>query len=294
LERQCNIKFTDPHRDVCFQIDVADRLWYLLEENRREALMKHSAWMILVLLLPAFAFAESVSQARHIEMAARGIHRLEVICGAGSLDVKGIEDSNTIRVAAQVEVENVQKRMEQAFIDQNMHLDMKKTKDTAVLRSEFGPTAGKGAEARINLVVEVPLRLDVKIIDTSGPIRVKETLGNIEIDDESGKIEVETVEGNVTVKDGSGSILIEDIDGKVSVRDGSGPMEIYHVEGDVVVTDGSGEIIIRQIEGNVTVSDDTGDITIDGVSGNVFINEAGSGDLVIDNVGGRTTVREYD
>jgi len=253
--------------------------------------MKHAAWMILV-LLPTVAFAESVRQTRHIELPAQGLYRLEVICGAGSLYLKGLEDFHTIRVAAHIEVEDAQKAMGQAFIEENMHLDMKRTKDTVVLRSEFNPSSVKGLEARINLTVEIPMRLDVKIIDTSGPIRVSEISGNLEIDDESGKIEVETIDGNVTVKDGSGSIVIEDIDGRVSVRDGSGRIEVYHVEGDVSVTDGSGEIIIRQTEGNVTVFDDTGDITIDGVSGHVFINQAGSGDLDIENVGGRVTVRE--
>lgn len=253
--------------------------------------MKRAAWMIL-LFLPTFAFAEPLRQTKHIALSVEGVHRLEVFCGAGSLDLRGIEERDTIRVKAQVELEGSDKDMVQAFIEKNVRLDVEKTKNTAVLRSEFNPSPVKGREVRINLSVEVPDRWDVKITDTSGPIRVSGLSGNLEIDDGSGKIEIESVEGKVTVNDGSGSILIEDIEGRVWVRDGSGLIEIYHVEGDVVVTDGSGEMTIRHIDGNVTVSDGSGDVTIGEVSGNVFINQAGSGDLVLEDVGGRVTTRE--
>ncbi len=253
--------------------------------------MKLATWTILI-LMPTLALAEPVRQTMEIEMSAKGIHCLELICGAGSLALTGIEELDTIRVKAQIELEGLNKDKAQAFIEENLRLDLKKRNDFAVLRSEFKQAETKGMEARINLSVEVPVRLDVKITDGSGPIRVREISGNLEIDDGSGNIEIETVEGEVTVNDGSGSMVIEDILGRVWVRDGSGSVEIYHIEDDVVVTDGSGEITIRHIDGNVTVTDGSGDLTIEDVTGNVFIIQAGSGELDIEQVDGKVTTRE--
>ena len=250
------------------------------------------AIMILFILLPALALAETVHQVQQIELSAEGIDRLEIICGAGSFDLNSVAGLETIRVAAQIEVEDFKQNGLQTFIEKNVRLNLEKRKNKAILRSEIEMSSMKKKEARINLSITVPSKLDVKITDASGPIRVKDFGGNLEIDDDSGKIEIETIIGNVKVNDGSGSIVIEDIKGRVTVKDGSGFIEIYHVEGDVTVSDGSGYIKIRTIDGNITVADDSGDIDIKEVFGNVFIREAGTGELDVDLVGGKVTIRE--
>ena len=250
------------------------------------------ATAIFFILLPALVFAETVHQTKHIELSAKGIDRLEVICGAGSFDLNSIDGLDIIRVNAQIEVEDFKIEALQKFIEDNVRLSLEKRKKKAILRSEVGMSSLKKIEARINLSIEVPIKLNVQITDTSGPIRVKGLFGNLEIDDDTGKIEIETIVGNVKVNDGSGSIVIEDIEGRVMVKDGSGFIEIYHVEDDVIVTDGSGDITIRHIDGNITVSDGSGDINIREVLGNVFIREAGSGELDVELVAGKVMIRE--
>jgi hypothetical protein len=250
------------------------------------------AIVILFIFLPAFALAERVHQTQHIELSAKGIDRLEIICAAGSIDLNSVAGLETIRVVAQIEVEDFKQDALQRFIEENVRLNLEKRKNRAILRSEVVMSSIKKIEARINISITVPSKLDVKITDGSGPIRVKDLEGNLEIDDDSGKIEIETIIGTVKINDGSGSIVIEDIKGRVAVKDGSGFIEIYHVEGDVTVTDGSGYIKIRNIDGNITMTDDSGDIDIKKVFGNVFIKEAGTGELDVDLVTGKITIRE--
>jgi DUF4097 and DUF4098 domain-containing protein YvlB len=227
-----------------------------------------------------------------MELPAEGIDRLEITCGAGSFDLNSVADLETIRVAAQIEVEGLKRDTLQTFIEENVRLNLEKIKNKAVLRSEIVMSSMKKKEARINLSITVPSKLAVNITDASGSIRVKDLGGNLEINDDTGKIEIETILGNVKVNDGSGSIVIEDIRGRIAVKDGSGSIEIYHVEGDVTVTDGSGYIKIRNIDGNITLTDDSGDIDIKEVFGNVFIRETGTGELDVDLVRGKVTIRE--
>jgi regulator of replication initiation timing len=250
------------------------------------------AIIILLIFLPAFAFAETVHQTQQIKLSAEGVNRFEIICGAGSFDLHSVAGLESIRVTAQIEVEDLKRDALQTFIEENVRLNLEKREHKAILQSKVVMSSINRKEARINLSITVPSKLDVKIIDASGPVCVKDFEGNLEIDDDSGKIEIETIIGNLRVNDGSGSIVIEDIKGKVVVKDGSGFIEIYHVEGDVTVSDGSGYIKIRNIDGNITMSDDSGDIDIKKVFGNVFIREAGTGELDVDLITGKVTIRE--
>ena len=253
--------------------------------------MKYTIVLIL-LCFPAWAHAGTVQEIKRLDLSIQGIDVLVVNCGAGSFDLKGVVGRDKIGVTAEIEVEDLQQEDLQQFIEKNVRLNLEKQNNKALLISEVPEGALKQLEARINLMIEVPLELNVKIADGSGAIRVRNLIGNVKIDDDSGKIRVENIVGEITVNDGSGEIEIEDIRGKVMLRDGSGPIEIDHIKGDVYVTDGSGDMTILHIDGNVTVSDDSGDIDISDVSKNVFINETISGELNIERVKGKITTRE--
>ncbi len=217
---------------------------------------------------------------------------LVVNCGAGSLDLKGVKGREEIRVTAEIEGKNIKQEEPQKSIENSVRLNLEKQHHKALLRSEIPKFSASEVEARINLTIEIPKKLDVQITDGSGPIQVRNLIGHVKIDDDSGKIQVKNIVGKVTVNDGSGKIEIEDISGNVMVRDGSGPIEIDHVKGDVYVTDGSGDMTILHIDGSVTVSDGSGDIDISDVSKTVFIKETISGELNIERVKGKVTIRE--
>ncbi len=253
--------------------------------------MKYLTVLILT-LLPVLTLAEAKHHNRHLELPAKSINLLVLNCGAGFLDLKGVDGLDKIVVAAEIEIEDIKKNNLQNFFEKNIVLKLEKQENKAILRSQIVTPHLAESPARINLTVEVPKKMNVRIIDGSGAISVNDLFGNLEIDDASGSIKIENITGKIKVDDGSGSIDIEEVTGKVEVKDGSGSIDIYLVEGDVSVTDGSGPMTIRDIAGNVTVSDDSGSIEIKNVSHNVFIRETGSGELSTEGIGGTVTIRE--
>ena len=253
--------------------------------------MKYSIFLIIV-FSTTLALAGTVQETRHFNLSIQGIDRLVVSCGAGSLDLKGVAGLAKISITAEIEGEGFTQEELQSFIENHVRLYLEKQNSKAFLRSEASIGASNAANVRVNLKIEIPEKLDVKITDGSGSIKVQNLLGDLIIDDDTGKIQVDHIIGEVTVFDGSGKIQIEDISGNVMVRDGSGSIAIDYIKGDVYVTDGSGDTTILHIEGNVIVTDSSGDIDISDVSGTVFISEAGTGELNIDRTKGKIITRE--
>jgi hypothetical protein len=247
---------------------------------------------LLFIILPVLTLADTGHETRHFELSAKGIDILVIDCQAGLLDVRGVAGLNQIKAIAEIETENITKSHRQKFFENKILLSLEKRENKAILQSKFSGPLSAGDQPRIDLTLEVPRKINVKIKDGSGPITIRNIFGNLRINDDSGSIRIENIVGKVTVDDGSGSIDIEEVKGKVEVRDGSGSIDINLIEGDVSVTDGSGEMTIQDVEGNVTVSDGSGSIEINDVTKNVFILEAGSGELSVEGVKGKVTIRD--
>lgn len=250
--------------------------------------MKYSKLM-LFLLLPSIAFAGSYQENRQIDMSAKGIDMLVVTCGAGLLNVRGVDDLKRLKVTAVIEIEVDEGKDLRKTIDNHLRLTLEKRNNKALLSSDINIVFPEKLESRINLKVEIPKGMHLKIVDGSGPINVWDLLGNLAIDDDSGSIEVENVVGSITVNDSSGSIAINNVAGKVVVKDGSGFIEISNINGDVFIVDGSGDILVVHIDGNVAVTDGSGDIDISDVASNLSIREAGSGALNIGRITGKVS-----
>jgi len=253
--------------------------------------MNYSSLAVLM-LLPALAFGGSSPQIRQMKLAAEGIETLTVHCGAGSLNLSEVYQGNTIFVNAEIEVEAFDNKDLPAYIEENMILILERIGTKAVLHGDFKPSSSGAAEARINLTVAVPSKINVAIIDGSGPIRVYDLSGNLTVDDDTGHITIANIDGNVKISDGSGKIAIEDVRGNIEIKDGSGSIDINNVKGDVRVTDGSGSLSIQHVYGNVTVTDESGSIDINDVLKNVFLREAGTGELNISRIKGKVTTSE--
>lgn len=252
-----------------------------------------AAPIFILIFLPVVALAGTIRETRNLALSAEGVDTLVVSCGAGSFHLRGDEDGINIRVAAQIEVEDVDASKFQKFVRENVQLNLKKQGRQAILNSDIKPPALAIPEARINLTIQIPESLNVKITDTSGPIVVRALDANLTIDDGSGSIEIKDIIGDVRVDDFSGSIVIEDIEGKVVVIDRSGSIAIEYVTGDVQVKDGTGSIVIGAVDGNVSVSDSSGSIDVQSIKKDVFIvvREGGSGDVTVEGVKGKVTIR---
>jgi hypothetical protein len=249
--------------------------------------------MILIfVLLPIIAFAENYRETRNLELPAAGLQVLSVRCGPGELTLKGMEGTGSIQVLAEIESDGTDKEEFQLLADKLIQLDLKREYNRALLTGNVVIPPLTNIDARIHLRIQVPVNLNIRIIDGSGSIDIANIIGNLSIDDDSGAIKAENITGRIRIEDGSGKINIRDVQGRLEIVDGSGKIVIQHVTGDVTINDAGGSIEVNDIGGSVTVSDGSGSIDIYRVKKNVFIREPGSGELDIDGVQGKVTIRE--
>jgi hypothetical protein len=260
-------------------------------DSGEEIDMKPNIILIFV-LLPFVAFADTYRETRNLELPSGGAHTLQVRAAAGSLTLRGVQGTDMITVIAAIESQDADKENVQLLVDKMIQLDLRQRYDQILLLSTAATPPLTDIEVRINLDIRIPASMNVSIIDGSGPIDIKNITGNLSIDDDSGAIEVENIKGRIQIEDGSGDIEIHDIQGRLEIIDGSGEIVIEHVTGDVTINDASGDIEVNHIDGNVTISDGSGSIDIYRVSKNVFIREAGTGEVDIDGVQGKVTIRE--
>jgi hypothetical protein len=131
--------------------------------------MKVTAFLIFA-LLPVIALADSYRETRNLELSSAGVRELSVHCGAGKLVLKGVEGINAIHVTAVIESDGLEKGEIQVLIEKLIHLDLRREYDRALLRSDLAVLPFPNADARINLIVEIPVKMNVKIIDGSGAV----------------------------------------------------------------------------------------------------------------------------
>ena len=227
-------------------------------------------FLVLLILLPATAFSEARQETKELEMPVVGINTLHIQSGAGSLILRGVNGLEKIEVTGDILVQDIEGKDIESYFENNILLDLKKRGSKAVLRSEFLRSSRfKPIEARIDLLIRIPKKMNVRIDD--GSLTIREITGRVRIGDTSGPITVETIRGNVDVRDGSGSIVMNSIVGNVSVVDASGGIIIQDVDGYVKVTDGSGSIDIHDVSKNVSILEsDSGEINIEGVKGRII------------------------
>lgn len=232
--------------------------------------MKVRAIFLAVILLGA-SFVLPFEKVKTLTMAAEGITKLEIDCGAGFLKVTGDETLRRIEVKAEIIVSGKSEDKAQEYIDKYVEIYLEPKGNRAVLISKFKEKFSlfNFGRREINLTVVVPKSID------------------LDIDDGSGKITVASLKGKVKVDDGSGGLYLENIEGDVAVDDGSGEIDISDVTGNIDLDDGSGSIHLTNIGQNVILSDGSGSIDIDGVGGDVIIKDDGSGSVSIHNVKGK-------
>ncbi len=266
--------------------------------------------LILLFAVSAFADYENI---QILSLSADGIEELEIDCGAGYLQIKGVEGLATIEVEAEIYIEGMKKSKAEDFIEDNMNLSLRDRGKTARLISEFDNSGFSFGlftgyrSAGINLTIKVPKNMILDIDDGSGEIIIEDIENEIDINDGSGDIEIENVigrldisdgsgdlrltdtEGNIRLEDGSGEITFENINGNIDIDDGSGDIEFDKIIGSIELDDGSGEIDANEIEGDFFIDDGSGDIDLRDVTGDVEIDDS-SGDMEITKIGGTVIV----
>ncbi|MFK8053456.1 MAG: hypothetical protein AB8F65_10835 [Woeseiaceae bacterium] len=205
------------------------------------------------------------------EVQLDGISEIVVDAGAGKLIVVG-EPGVT-----QVQIDGVACATDEDDLKQ---ISVKSTRDgeTLVLRTEIPRPAKSwmGSKyARLDLELNVPDNLPIRVTDTSGSLKVSDVAA-VAIEDGSGSIQVQDVSGDVEIiSDGSGSISVVRSGSVHITEDGSGSITAAQIENDVYVgRDGSGSISAKDVGGNFIVkSDGSGSVSHRRVAGAVKISD---------------------
>jgi DUF4097 and DUF4098 domain-containing protein YvlB len=225
---------------------------------------------IFAAILLAGSLAFSGQETKNLNLPGEGIAKLEINCGAGFLKVQGMEGLDAIEVKAEIFVKGIDDKDMKNFIQDHVKLTLEKEGSRAVLVSEIKDHSFFSFDdARIDLTVNVPKKMDLGI------------------DDGSGSIDLAHIMGNLSIEDGSGEIQVEDIQGNLEIDDGSGEIEVRTVSGDVTIDDGSGSLSVSDIGGSVTVEDGSGSIEVDGVAKDLILKDTGSGGLHFQNIKGQ-------
>jgi hypothetical protein len=217
-----------------------------------------------------------------VNMDAQDLQRLELNARAGSLQVRG-GDGSAIRAHGTVCASDADLANAAA-----LHSDH--DQGTARLDVEL-PSTHAREYVRMDLVVDMPRGLALRLDDSSGSLSVDDVAAAT-VSDNSGGLRITKVAGDVDVEDGSGDIQITDVTGNVRVRDSSGDIHIRQVHGGVTIPDdGSGDIRIAGVDHDVLVQDDgSGDIVVAGVGGDFTVEHDGSGDIRYRDVKGRVSI----
>ena len=237
----------------------------------------------LLVALPALGDDCDHTAPREDSVDAGGVELIEIDAAAGSLRVVGRAGADVVQVRGEACASS-----ESLLAD--IQLTVRRSGDRVRIVAEMPNNTWGRSTARLDLDIEVPAGVAVKIDDGSGSIEVR-GIGSLDIEDGSGAIEVEDIEGDLRIEDGSGEIEATRVAGEVRIEDGSGAIELRSVGSVLIEEDGSGEIDIVEVEGDVMVrSDGSGSISVRDVGGDFTVRRDGSGGIRHDRVAGRVRV----
>lgn len=251
--------------------------------------MKKSIVLFAFLMAPALQaweceYEKSIDQ----ELDLAGSETLSVLAAAGDLEIRG-GAVDVARVRGKVCVSD-----EDWLALSSIEVSGGRNAEIAVQLpdSENGWSWSGKNYAYIDLEIEVPETIPLKVKDSSGDISIR-NVGAVAVNDSSGDIDIYDVRGDVTATDSSGDIELGNIGGNVTVEsDSSGDIRGEDVDGTVLVLkDSSGGIRFEGVGKDFIVErDSSGDITAKNVGGDFRVLRDSSGDIRSSNVTGEVDI----
>lgn len=233
--------------------------------------------------ITVYADSLDYKESKELTLNASGLDQLEIDATAGFLVVSG-SDISQIEVTADIET-----------FDDDFKLTLEKRGNKAVLVADLNHSGSfnwSGDSPKIDLTVKVPARMDLKIDDGSGSIKINNVASVSELEDGSGSIEIFDVKGDMDIKDGSGSLTVRNVQGNVVIDDGSGSITAEKIGGYLKIEDGSGSMGITDVGGLVTIDDGSGSISVNRVKGGLNIIDQGSGGFTMNDVEGPVSIND--
>lgn len=141
-----------------------------------------------------------------------------------------------------------------------------------------------GADARLEVTIQVPTGSQVAVRTGSAAITVTGTVASARLRSGSGDIAVEAAEEPLVVETGSGDLRVDRAGAELKAKSGSGDVVVGEVCGTAAVSTGSGDVRLGATRAAVVVKTGSGSLGIDLAESDVAMS-TGSGDLTI----GRTS-----
>lgn len=249
-----------------------------------------TAALVLGTTSPALSQSYNYDQCEHeaqrtASVDAAGARMLMLKAGAGSLKIEGKAGLDRVVIRGRACASS-----RQLLDDIELRAD-RRGQEVVVeaMQREEGWLLENNDYARLDLVMEVPLRMAAEIVDGSGSVELM-NLGDVDLTDGSGEITGSDLHGDVDIRDGSGSITLTDVAGTLTIGDSSGSIDLRNIGGTIDIADGSGEIKVRGARNNVRITDGSGSIGVDDVAGDFIVQSDGSGGIDYSNVRGTVDI----
>jgi DUF4097 and DUF4098 domain-containing protein YvlB len=133
----------------------------------------------------------------------------------------------------------------------------------------------------------------------AGEIRLRGTVGDVDIALPSADVSAQAVSGSLGVKTASGDLDVSTVDGPVKVRSVSGDVSIDTmnddasltlVSGDVSISTANNHVDVTSVSGDVTITDAGAGATVKSTSGDVTVRRAWTGSVRVATVSGDVAV----
>lgn len=242
-----------------------------------------------------------------LEIPANGIREFRINTGAGEVE---ITPSNlpVITVAAEVVIMAPNAQKADSYLSRDMELSLERQNDQAILISSFdyeneasGSTNPfdflKSPNRQINLKINVPNGIFLKINDNSGDLILANLKNNMDINDGSGLIYLNNIDGDIDINDNSGDIVLKNINKGtpqlpiIKIVDNSGEIRMENIRGNTTIIDASGDIRVTDLTGNLSVNDNSGDIRLTQIDGDLTIDDT-SGEIIVRTVAGNIVISD--
>jgi hypothetical protein len=229
---------------------------------------------------------------RTLNLPTAGLEQFKVDVGAGSLEIRGLDDATGIEVTARIWIEKHPRDLDKvaAVIDRYVTIELTSNGNRAQLKTSTRDPGLGYSLPHVDLVVTMPSKMGLDIRDRSGFIEVENISGDLDLRDDSGSITLTDITGQVDIDDSSGSIAVTRIGGSVRIDDDSGSIDVEDVGSDLFIEDGSGSIRVRDVKGSVTIRDGSGSINVARIGKDLIVLESGSGSLSFGDIEGSVSV----
>lgn len=124
----------------------------------------------------------------------------------------------------------------------------------------------------VDLIVQVPARLELTVRTERGEVNVNNYKGNLSVSAKAGNVSVENLRGSLKVDNMNGAISAKNIERNATLNTLQGGVTVLNVQGDVHVKSESGNCVMRKIGGKLNLTANLGRVEIEGIAGDAVVN----------------------